>query len=61
MVSLSDTYNGSELKYGVRDLHEMGSPGQNQVPMMESLIRPTGVWVETKFRAGFVITFVSCG
>ena len=44
MVSHSDIYNGSELKYGIRDLHDMGSPGQNQVQMMESLIRLTGVW-----------------
>jgi TonB-dependent starch-binding outer membrane protein SusC len=33
LVSLSGTYNGSELKYGTQDLSDMGSPGQNQVPL----------------------------
>lgn len=36
LVSLSGTYNGAELKYGVRDLENMGSPGQNQVPLIRA-------------------------
>lgn len=34
LVSLSGTYNGAKLKYGVQDLDDMGSPGQNQVPLV---------------------------
>lgn len=34
LVSLSGTYNGAQLKYGVQDLDDMGSPGQNQVPLV---------------------------
>jgi iron complex outermembrane receptor protein len=34
LVSLSGSYNGSELKYGVQDIDDMGSPGQNQVPLV---------------------------
>jgi TonB-linked SusC/RagA family outer membrane protein len=34
LVSLSGTYNGAELKYGTQDLGDMGSPGQNQVPLV---------------------------
>ena len=33
LVSLSGTFNGSELKYGSKDLGDMGSPGQNQTPL----------------------------
>jgi TonB-linked SusC/RagA family outer membrane protein len=33
LVSLSGTYNGSKLTYGIQDLSDMGSPGQNQVPL----------------------------
>ncbi len=33
LVSLSGTFNGSELKYGVKELGGMGSPGQNQTPL----------------------------
>jgi iron complex outermembrane receptor protein len=33
LVSLSGTYNGSELKYGTQELGDMGSPGQNQTPL----------------------------
>lgn len=33
LVSLSGTYNGSKLTYGQKDLSDMGSPGQNQVPL----------------------------
>ncbi len=36
LVSLSGFYNGAELKYGVRDLENMGSPGQNQVPLIRA-------------------------
>jgi len=36
LVSLSGTYNGAELKYGVRDIENMGSPGQNQVPLIRA-------------------------
>jgi iron complex outermembrane receptor protein len=34
LVSLSGTYNGAELHYGVQDLGDMGSPGQNQTPLI---------------------------
>jgi iron complex outermembrane receptor protein len=34
LVSLSGTYNGAELKYGVQDLNDMGSPGQNGTPLI---------------------------
>jgi TonB-dependent starch-binding outer membrane protein SusC len=34
LVSLSGTYNGSKLTYGQKDLSDMGSPGQNQVPLV---------------------------
>ncbi len=33
LVSLSGTFNGAELNYGVQDLGDMGSPGQNQTPL----------------------------
>ncbi|NEW83469.1 MAG: SusC/RagA family TonB-linked outer membrane protein, partial [Mariniphaga sp.] len=33
LVSLSGSYNGDELKYGVRDLGNMGAPGQNGTPL----------------------------
>ena len=33
LVSLSGTYNGATLTYGQQDLSDMGSPGQNQVPL----------------------------
>ncbi|TAL61589.1 MAG: SusC/RagA family TonB-linked outer membrane protein [Bacteroidetes bacterium] len=33
LVSLSGTYNGSELKYGKQELSDMGSPGQNGTPL----------------------------
>lgn len=36
LVSLSGTYNGAELTYGVRDLQNMGSPGQNQAPLIRA-------------------------
>jgi iron complex outermembrane receptor protein len=34
LVSLSGTYNGAELKYGIQDLNDMGSPGQNGTPLI---------------------------
>jgi iron complex outermembrane receptor protein len=34
LVSLSGTFNGAELEYGVQDLGDMGSPGQNQTPLV---------------------------
>ncbi|MGD0582263.1 MAG: SusC/RagA family TonB-linked outer membrane protein [Bacteroidales bacterium] len=33
LVSLSGTFNGATLTYGQQDLSDMGSPGQNQVPL----------------------------
>ncbi len=36
LVSLSGTYNGAELKYGTRDLTEMGAPGQTGVPLVRA-------------------------
>jgi TonB-dependent starch-binding outer membrane protein SusC len=36
LVSLSGTYNGAELKYGVRDLGGMGAPGQSAVPLVRA-------------------------
>lgn len=36
LVSLSGTFNGADLKYGVRDLSNMGSPGQNQAPLIRA-------------------------
>lgn len=36
LVSLSGTYNGSELSYGVRDLGGMGAPGQSDVPLVRA-------------------------
>ncbi len=34
LVSLSGTYNGADLEYGTQDMGNMGSPGQNQVPLV---------------------------
>jgi iron complex outermembrane receptor protein len=34
LVSLSGTYNGADLEYGTQDMGNMGSPGQNQVPLI---------------------------
>jgi len=36
LVSLSGEYNGAELNYGVREIENMGSPGQNQVPLIRA-------------------------
>ena len=51
LVSLSGTYNGAELKYGVRDLENMGSPGQNQVPLIRAQEgKPIGQILALKFQ-----------
>jgi iron complex outermembrane receptor protein len=51
LVSLSGTYNGAELKYGVRDLENMGSPGQNQVPLIRAEEgKPIGQILAYKFK-----------
>ena len=51
LVSLSGTYNGAELKYGVRDLENMGSPGQNQVPLVRAQEgKPIGQLLAFKFK-----------
>jgi iron complex outermembrane receptor protein len=34
LVSLSGTYQGEELIYGVQTMSNMGSPGQNEVPLV---------------------------
>ncbi|HKK41813.1 MAG TPA: hypothetical protein VJ963_05335, partial [Bacteroidales bacterium] len=34
LVSLSGTFNGADLQYGVQELGDMGSPGQNQTPLI---------------------------
>ncbi|MCK4699432.1 MAG: TonB-dependent receptor, partial [Bacteroidales bacterium] len=34
LVSLSGTYQGEELVYGIQTLSNMGSPGQNEVPLV---------------------------
>ena len=49
LVSLSGTYNGAELKYGVQDLNDMGSPGQNGTPLIR---------VEEGKPIGQILTFV---
>ncbi|HJZ41921.1 MAG TPA: SusC/RagA family TonB-linked outer membrane protein, partial [Bacteroidales bacterium] len=36
LVSLSGTFNGADLNYGVRDLSGMGSPGQSSVPLVRA-------------------------
>ncbi len=36
LVSLSGTFNGTELKYGVRNLGGMGSPGMSDVPVVRA-------------------------
>jgi hypothetical protein len=50
LVSLSGTYNGADLKYGVRDLQNMGSPGQNQAPLIRAEEgKPIGQILAAKF------------
>jgi len=49
LVSLSGTFNGADLKYGVQDLGDMGSPGQNQTPLVR---------VEEGKPIGQLLTFV---
>ncbi|MEN8228188.1 MAG: SusC/RagA family TonB-linked outer membrane protein [Bacteroidota bacterium] len=36
LVSLSGTFNGADLEYGVRDLAPMGAPGQSDVPTVRA-------------------------
>jgi len=36
LVSLSGTFGGAELNYGVRDLGAMGAPGQSGVPLVRA-------------------------
>jgi iron complex outermembrane receptor protein len=36
LVSLSGSYNGSELSYGSQDLGGMGAPGQSDVPLVRA-------------------------
>ena len=36
LVSLSGSFNGAELNYGVRDLGAMGSPGMSAVPIIRA-------------------------
>lgn len=36
LVSLSGSFNGSELSYGIRDLGAMGAPGQSDVPLVRA-------------------------
>ena len=51
LVSLSGTYNGAELKYGVRDLENMGSPGQNNTSLIRAEEgKPIGQIIAYKFQ-----------
>ncbi len=51
LVSLSGTYNGAELKYGVRDLENMGSPGQNNTSLIRAEEgKPIGQIIAYKFK-----------
>jgi TonB-dependent starch-binding outer membrane protein SusC len=36
LISLSGSYNGAELNYGIRDLGGMGAPGQSAVPLVRA-------------------------
>lgn len=36
LVSLSGSFNGADLNYGIRDLGGMGSPGQSDVPLIRA-------------------------
>jgi TonB-dependent starch-binding outer membrane protein SusC len=36
LVSLSGTFNGAELSYGIRDLGGMGAPGMSDVPLVRA-------------------------
>ncbi len=49
LVSLSGTFNGAELTYGVRDLAPMGAPGQSDVPTVRAEEgKPIGqLWAHT--------------
>lgn len=37
LVSLSGSFNGAELSYGIRDLGAMGAPGQSDVPLVRAV------------------------
>jgi iron complex outermembrane receptor protein len=51
LVSLSGTYNGAELKYGRKELGDMGSPGQNQTPLtVVEEGKPLGQLLTYKFK-----------
>lgn len=50
LVSLSGQYNGADLEYGVREIENMGSPGQNQVPLIRAEEgKPIGQILSYKF------------
>lgn len=51
LVSLSGSFNGSDLIYGTKELGDMGSPGQNQTPL--TLVeegKPIGQILTYKFK-----------
>ena len=54
LVSLSGTFNGAELTYGVRDLGAMGAPGQSGVPLVRAEEgEPIGqLWAHTFIEVG---------
>jgi TonB-dependent starch-binding outer membrane protein SusC len=51
LVSLSGSYNGAELNYGVRDLGGMGAPGQSAVPLVRAEEgKPIGQLLALKYK-----------
>ncbi len=54
LVSLSGSFNGAELSYGVRDLGAMGAPGQSGVPLVRAEEgKPVGqLWAHTFVEVG---------
>jgi iron complex outermembrane receptor protein len=54
LVSLSGTFNGAELSYGVRNLGAMGAPGQSGVPLVRAEEgQPVGqLWAHTFVEVG---------
>ena len=54
LVSLSGTFNGAELTYGVRDVGAMGAPGQSGVPLVRAEEgQPIGqLWAHTFVEVG---------
>jgi len=51
LVSLSGTYNGADLKYGIRDLGGMGAPGQSDVPLIRAEEgKPIGQLLALKYK-----------